>query len=456
MNLNDQQLVVAAFEGALDERGFRQLQERLRKEPALLAFYREQALLHHSLSEEFEGRDMIGQSVPAVTMVPRWVPVFAAFAAALVLGFAGWSWLRSPRATPLMAACDFSADAVATVDGRPAMDGSGFAQGSRLSVERGWVRLNLPGKAVALVEAPASLVYEADQVLRLENGRARFHSPENAKGFTVKATALTATDQGTEFGVLSRPGGNDELHVFDGEVSVAAVTGEANALLKTREAAAIGSDGILLRMPAREEDFKSLNPENRVLLEDRFDGGPPLLDRKPVHGASHWRLEKGSPQIKGGHLVGSSFEAFFTLPADGLSASRPVLLVTVETVSADGSPFHTAGWSGFSLYQDGYEICFFGDSYGPEETWSLDVKRRLAPVLPNPLVTGPRVMTLRYDRRDGTVELHEGQAAGENPIARSKLLPGLTFDQIRIGASEEASLALSKLSVRAVHETPRR
>ena len=77
-------------------------------------------------------------------------------------------------------------------------------------------------------------------------------------------------------------------------------------------------------------------------------------------------------------------------------------------------------------------------------------------MLPTPFVTGPRVMTLRYDRRDGTVELHEGPAAGENPIARSKLLPGLTFDQIRIGASEGASLALSKLSVRAVQETPRR
>ena len=53
---------------------------------------------------------------------------------------------------------------------RPALDGSGFSIGSRLSVERGWVRLNLPKKVIALVEAPASVVFEADQVLRFESG----------------------------------------------------------------------------------------------------------------------------------------------------------------------------------------------------------------------------------------------------------------------------------------------
>ena len=123
-----------------------------------------------------------------------------------------------------------------------------------------------------------------------------------------------------------------------------------------------------------------------------------------------------------------------------------------ETVAAPS--FHTPGWAGLSLYQDGYEICFFGDSYGREETWSLDVKRRLLPVMPSPFVTGPRTMTLRYDRRDGSIEIHEAPEPGEQPLVRSKILPGLNFDQVRIGASDEATLALASVTVRAVHAPP--
>lgn len=353
-----------------------------------------------------------------------------------------------------MAGCALSADAIAKVDDRRALDGSGFAVGSRLSVERGWVRLNLPKQAVALIEAPASVISEADHVLRFESGRGRLRCPECARGFTVKSGSLVAVDQGTDFGIVSRPGAADELHVFSGEVAVDAVTGHAKAVLHEKEAAAIDSEGTLQRMPAREEDFESLTPEIRVLLEDRFDTGASLAGRQPAVGKSHWRLEKGAPQFKDGHLEGSGFEAYFTLPADGLSSSRPVLLVAVETVGVPG--FHTPLWAGFSLYQEGCEHCFFGDSYGPEETWSLDEKRRFVPVLASPYLTGPRRMTLRYDRRDGTIELHEGGSAGDKPVVRSKIQPGLSFDQIRIGAGDGATLAVSKLSVRAVDEQPLR
>jgi len=454
MNLNDQQLVAAAFDGALDKTSFRRLQDRLLNEPALLALYREHAMLHHSLCEEFEGTQMIGRSVPSVARTPRWVPVLAACAVAVAAVFFGWQWLKSSRPAPVMAGCAFSADAIVKVDDRQALNGSGFAVGSRLSVERGWVRLNLPKQAVALVEAPASVVFEADHVLRFESGRGRLHCPESARGFTVKSGSLVAVDQGTDFGVVSRPGAADELHVFSGEVAVNAVTGTARAVLHAKEAAAVDSAGALQRMPAREEDFESVTPELRVLLEDRFDTGGPIADRQPVVGLSHWRLEKGSPELKGGHLEGTGFEAFYSLPMDGLTASRPVLLVTVETVESPS--FHTEQWAGVSLYQEGYEHCFFGDCFGPEETWSLDMKRRLVPVPTEPRLTGPRTVTLRYDRRDGTIELHEGASAGSRPLVRKTIQSGLSFDQIRIGAADGATLAVVKISVRAIQEPPLR
>jgi hypothetical protein len=453
MNLNDQQLVAAAFDGALDKASFRRLQERLGNDPALLALYREHAMLHHSLCEEFEGSQMIGHSVPSVARTPRWVPVIAACAAAVAIFVTAWQWMKPSHPAAVVAGCAFSADAIVKVDDRQALNGSGFAVGSRLSVERGWVRLNLPQKAVALVEAPASVVFEAEQVLRFESGRGRLHCPESARGFTVKSGSLVAVDHGTDFGVVSRPGAADELHVFSGEVAVNAVAGNARAVLHTKEAAAIDSAGALRRMPAREEDFESITPELRVLLEDRFDTGDPIANRQPVVGSSHWRLEKGTPELKDGHLEGAGFEAFYSLPMDGLTASRPVLLVTVETVASPS--FHTEQWSGVSLYQEGYEHCFFGDCFGPgDDTWGLDMKRRLVPVPTEPPLAGARTMTLRYDRQNGTVELFEGESAGSRPLVRRSIPTGLSFDQIRIGAADGATLAVKKISVRAIQEPP--
>lgn len=321
MNLKDQELIADAFEGALDEAGFRKLQERLREEPALLALYRDQALLHHSLSEEFEGRHMIGDPMPQVAAKP-WKMISLLGLALLILWFAGWG--------------------------------------------------------VNLVFPPAA-----------------------------------------------REGG---------------------------EAAGLNGTGVPPGVPASEDGSEPAVMETHVLLEDRFDRGAPLAGRRPESGGSHWRLERGTPELKGGHLEGKGFEAYFSLPPESLSPSWPVLLATLETVAAPS--FHTPGWAGFSLYQDGYEICFFGDSYGPEETWSLDVKRRLLPLLPSPYLSGPRTMTLRYDRRDGTIEVHEGGEPGDHPVVRSKILPGMTFDQVRIGASDEAALALAGIKVRAVQASP--
>jgi hypothetical protein len=325
MRLSDHQLVAAAFDGALDQGEFDILQRRLAAEPELLAIYREHALLHHSLCEEFEGRQSIGDLVPPVARTPRWFMLLLVLMAVVALGLAAWK--------------------------------------------------------------------------------------------------------------LTRPSVGDP------------------ATPKAGDAASAGGDGSLNRTPDEKKSLSPRNSEVHTLLEDRFDSGTMETGRRPRIGTSHWRLERGAPTISANHLEGTDFETFFWLPADGLSAARPILLVTVETV-AGGSPlpFHSSAWAGFSLYQEGYEVCFFGDSFGPEETWSLDVKRSLVPLVPTRPITGPRTMTLRYDRRDGTVELHEGAQPGESPLVRSKLLPGLNLDQVRIGAGPGASLSVASLKVTATED----
>jgi len=318
MRQSDHQLVMAAFEGALGEEEFNTLQRRLKSEPDLLALYREHAMLHHSLSEEFEGRHSLGESVPPVGRSPRWLlPVVVLFSV-LAVGVGVWKF--------------------------------------------------------------------------------------------------STQDQGQ----ASQAGGSP------------------------------GADPVVI-LPEPRADGPGV-----TLLEDRFESGEMTTGRRPQQGASHWRLERGKPQITNKHLEGSGFETYFYIPKDGLSATRPVLLVTVETVAGGDKPFHTPGWSGFSLYQEGYEVCFFGDSYGPEETWSLDVKRSLVPLLPAKNITGPRTMTLRYDRRDGTVEMYAGDKPIGDPLVRSKIQSGQNFDQVRIGASEDASLAVASIKVRVLEEEPRK
>ncbi len=93
-------------------------------------------------------------------------------------------------------------------------------------------------------------------------------------------------------------------------------------------------------------------------------------------------------------------------------------------------------------------MLFFGDSFGAKPTWSLDVKQRIPVIVPEPLVTGPRTVTLRYDFKTGEVSLHEGRVPLKTPICVGRLPAGVRFDEIRIGASSGAALAVIALDVR--------
>lgn len=311
MNLKDQQLVTDAFDGELDEAGFRNLQDRLREEPELLKFYRDHARLHHSLAEEFEAGVGAQMAAPAGGARSVGGIHFLTITGLIVVGIS--MWMMPDR----------------------------------------WPHRGRSEAAAAGKESRSEHIESAPQLTTMQ-----------------------------------------------------------------------------------------------LLLDDAFDRDEAFDGSRPQVGASHWRLERGNPQMSGGVLEGSDFEAYFYLPGDQHTAESPVLIVTVTMVKTSMAPLHTDGWSGVSLYQDGYEACFFGDCYGPEETWSLDVKRRLPPIPAAPKVAGPRTMTLCYDRRDGVVELFDGdEPDAEERVASSKLQPGLSFDQIRIGASEGAGLAISNLKV---------
>ena len=73
------------------------------------------------------------------------------------------------------------------------------------------------------------------------------------------------------------------------------------------------------------------------------------------------------------------------------------MLAYIRSLAPEEGSFHSSNWSGMSLFKDGKEILFFGDSYGDEEAWSLDLKQGEPVILPETLLPGARKVTMRYD-----------------------------------------------------------
>ena len=109
--------------------------------------------------------------------------------------------------------------------------------------------------------------------------------------------------------------------------------------------------------------------------------------------------------------------------------------------------FHTDGWAGMSFFSKGTELLFFGDAYGPERTWSLDVKQRIPVILPGNPVLGAGKVTLRYDCKTGAVSLHQGSVPLGPAFCSGKLPTGVSFDEIRLGASSSAALTVRSLVI---------
>jgi ferric-dicitrate binding protein FerR (iron transport regulator) len=455
MNPSDHAWIQQVLDGATGADGFPSFQQRLRQDPGFAALYRDYALLHHSLYEEFEGRQMIGRTLPAAGARRRsHAPLVAAAAAIALAAGLGW-WLLAPsNPTTAPAGIAFSAGARWQLAEGTAADPNTTTldTGSRVTLEQGSARLTLPAGSTGVISAPATFSYVLTDTLRLESGRGRFRHPPGNGRLVVETPSFTAIDVGTEFAVVAQTGVDDELHVFDGRVELRRSGFSQGPILRAGEAAAVPDHGPLVRMTARPAEFPTGLTAVRVLVADHFDapGAPHSpTDHRPTGGPAAWEVRAGNPTIGEGVLHGTDFEVFLTLAADAMDEQHPVLLATLETVNPPAGEFHAPGWSGMSLFQQDAELVFFGDSFGSDRTWSLDIKQGVPPILPETPVTGPRTVTLRYHWLTGETTLHDGPDATRPAFVRAALPARLNFDQLRLAASPDASLAVRSLSVRA-------
>lgn len=437
MRKRDHQLVQRVLDGDIKQDEFDEFQNRMRGEPELVSLYQEYALVHHTLSEEFEGGlPAEGTAVAATGRTVRLVILAAAVAALFAAVWFVVPW--TARGGDDVAAVTFSLDAVWRFEGttRNLGGATGVTAESRLKLDQGRAAIALAPAVSAVVEGPAEVVFSKADSLHLEKGRGWFHRSGNGGPMSVTTPRLKAVDDGTEFGLNTPEGGPDEVHVSSGRVRVDPKSGGDSLWLAAGDALRLADSGGIERFSA----------DDRTFAPDigRFE---PLFTGALVR--DQWRIEYGYPVFSGAGISGANFSAFRSLGGSYPAGDRGVLLVTLDVGKPETGAFHTDGWAGMSFFSQGNEVLFFGDSFGTKSTWSLDVKQRVPVIIPETPVLGPRVVTLRYDVRTGEVTLHDGGFPLAVPFCRGGLPAGTRFDEIRLGASAGAALAVESLQIRS-------
>lgn len=408
-------------------------------EPDLAKNYGDYALLHHSLCEEFEGQAPAGNVVPvsgrAFSMK---FALIAAFAAAIVL-LVTVIYQRPPalaKVDPLVAAVRFSPDAVWQIDGSARRVGESveLSKGATLQLLRGQASVTPSTSASALIEGPSTLTFVSGESLHLAEGRGRFRSESPGGHLEVTTPSLSAVDLGTEFCIETHRDAPDELHVINGKVGVRLNGRNERQILTAGQAGRVsGTDGIEM-FSADESRFpKSLGRYQTLMA-------PPFIK-------SDWRVDYGTPSISAPRIDGVNYAVFRGFSKPEPSSENFILLAALEVKTPANGIFHTDGWAGMSFFSKGVEVLFFGDAFGPERTWALDVKQRIPIILPGNLVVGAKTVTLCYDRKSGEVSLHEGRGPLGPAFCSGKLPAGTVFDEIRLGASSSAALAVGSLTL---------
>ncbi len=453
MKRDEHEEIQRLLDGSMSPAEFVDFQQRLRESPDLLQLYSGYALLHHSLSEEYEQR-----KVPAIAHAASASRrgVALAWAAIIVLLLGAGVFFAKNKPSPAaalqlpLASLVFSEDAGWELDRglRPVEGSVAVFTGTTLILSQGQATLKEPDGTTILLDGPAKLEIGSAKELRIDEGHVLCRVEKSNTSLRIITPGLIASDLGgSQLGIDLRHDLPAELHVIAGEARLRLIpdqTGEVlspgdktGQVLSPGDAARIGGPSGIERFPADPSRFKASSLKFSDALTDAFV-------------KSDWRLDFGTPSISANGIEGENYTAFHPLPES--CAKAAVILVTVRTANPPTGKFHTDGWAGISFFSKGTEQLFFGDCFGAEPTWGLDIKQGIPIVNPPKAVAGARTVTLRYDRRTGDVSLHDGAVPLGLAFCSGKVPAGLEFDELRVGASSGAALALRSLSIRVGNE----
>jgi len=152
--------------------------------------------------------------------------------------------------------------------------GQSLAPGSRLQLTQGSAELTFESGVTSIVMAPADLTLRQHGNISLDHGKAWFHVPHEAIGFTVQTKDLNVVDLGTNFGVNATPQQTlAEVHVFKGKVRASACDGKQESTeLTAHQAIQLAPEGSLKPIPFKPNAFFTTLPETLPYLHWSFDG----------------------------------------------------------------------------------------------------------------------------------------------------------------------------------------
>ncbi len=166
----------------------------------------------------------------------------------------------------------------------PVNVGGQLAMGQKVQIESGLAEVIFPKGVNLVLQGPASLTIESDQSVFLAKGRltARLTSAE-ARGFTVRTPKSIAIDEGTEFGIDVEPGGDENIHVFQGKVRFA-VNSKDGPRIAQRE------------LTANQGARLNADTDGVELVADTGEGFTRSLKNsdKDGHTVAYWRFEDGA------------------------------------------------------------------------------------------------------------------------------------------------------------------
>ena len=151
--------------------------------------------------------------------VPSYLPIVALMA--VLIGVIGRQWMVADNNLPPLEAVAKLTRAVGVEwadQGQALALGESLTAGRRLDLAKGDAEITLDDGVKVTVAGPASLQVDTAMAIKLFSGRLTADVPVSAVGFRVDTPNARVIDKGTIFGVNVSDGGNDEIHVFEGQV----------------------------------------------------------------------------------------------------------------------------------------------------------------------------------------------------------------------------------------------
>ena len=313
--------------------------------------------------------------------------------------------------------------------------GASLSTDSTLNLLAGRASIALKPSVSALVEGPASLRFPNAESIDIIKGKCLIQQSGRDNKLTVTTPQFASIQSGNCFGIfVDAEQKSDEVDVIEGNLEVLPREERIATQLVKGDAVSSVNGAATTHLHRQTRTFA-----NRL---DRFNSSELMPFRK-----SDWRVSYGNPNITETRIEGANFAIIHKFQSSLPLDKNSVLLVTLQCAEPSVGKFHSDGWAGISLFSQGTEMLFLGDSYGPGSSWGLDVKDAQPPAPRATATAGSASMTLRYDASSGTVSLHEGGLPLKPAIYTGKIQPGTRFDEVRLGASAGAALAVTSLQV---------